>query len=101
MKSIDKEKEKKLVRDLKVLEEYKTGENKIIFIQEILNLCKSKKYIAHIDTRAISNAYFALSEKQTISLSKFLLQSLNKNTVYKHYPTLFHLDVAEQISFAK
>ncbi|UFH60479.1 hypothetical protein [Sulfurovum mangrovi] len=97
---IDKTDKKKYEENLETLKKFKVGIEKIELAEELIYLCDSIKYRSHIPTIAISNAYFGLSVKQTLSLSKFLLPSINKNTVFKHYPDLFHLQVNNQIVFA-
>lgn len=89
----------KFENHLMILKQYGYGGEELFHVEQLIYLCDSIKYIHHIPTIAISNAYHALSDKETFKLSKFLLPSINKNTVYTHYKNLHYVDVCEQILF--
>jgi len=97
---IDKNDKKRFEEELRIFQKYSiTDDSTLLLVENLIALCNSAKFKIHIPTVAISEAYFGLKEKQTLALSKFLLSSVNKDTVRNHYPDLMTVDVSEQIFF--
>ena len=99
VKKLTKKDKEKFENHLKTLKQYNVDKEKLFYLESLINLCDSIKYINHIPTIAISNAYGGLSELQTYKLSKFLLSSINRDTVSAHYKNIHYINVYEQILF--
>ena len=97
--AINKKNRDKYVDQIETLKLFNVDDEKMFLAEHLVRLCDSKKYIQYIPILAISSAYNGLSEKKVTSLSKLLLQSVNPDTLQKHYTSLSHIDVWEQIEF--
>jgi len=96
---VNKRDESKFKLHIEILKLYNVEEEKIFVPEELLLLIKSKKFIKHIPSVVLSNAYGGLGENQVFALSKFLLPSLNLNTAKTQYPKLNFINISTEITY--
>ena len=96
---VNKKDESKFKSHIETLKLFNVEEEKISLVEDLLLLIKSKKFIKHIPSVVLSNAYGGLGENQVFALSKFLLPSLNLITAKTHYPKLNFIIISTEITY--